>query len=273
MPPCPGRRDCLDRRKQKAGQPWQIWEVPLAGGAPPAVDLGRGRLHRPFYAAERKFVYARRTASGFQIEIAPLAGGAALRLTYLTGNFLPDAILRDGRCALRSGVSGGALAGSGALHRLRRRFRSGSPPLRPWAGPALGAELASGTPSFRPARGWRRFTSARAGQLELALPKGQYVGPVAETGRRRVAGGVSRGRDRRILDLPFPAAGGAQAGEGGRAERLAAGARCAPGQRPRITPRAWVIREGANLLCLDALIFRNRSGFRRARGGKCGCGG
>ncbi len=93
----PDARTVLIAGKKKAGQPWQIWEIPLAGGTPRQLTSGAEDCIRPLYAAEGKFVYARRTARGFQIEIAPLAGGGALRLTHQPGNFLPNAVLRDGR--------------------------------------------------------------------------------------------------------------------------------------------------------------------------------
>ena len=83
--------------RQRAGQPWQIWEVPLAGGPPRQVTSGADDCIRPFYAAEGKFIYARWTPEGFQIEIAQLREGNPLRLTWMEGNFLPDGVMRDGR--------------------------------------------------------------------------------------------------------------------------------------------------------------------------------
>ena len=145
--------------KEKTGQPWQIWEVPLAGGTPRQVTFGAEDSILLFYAAEQKLVYARKTARGFQIEIAPLAGGSALRLTYLAGNFLPDAILRDGRVLFEAA--------------FRRRFRSHrrrfgtctryTRTVRAWkrGGAIMGRtgtrrrNWCRGTTSSRPARGWR----------------------------------------------------------------------------------------------------------------------
>ena len=43
--------------KQRAGDPWQIWEVPLAGSAPRQLTSGTEDCIRPSYAAEKKFVY------------------------------------------------------------------------------------------------------------------------------------------------------------------------------------------------------------------------
>src|SRR5450759_5808427 len=93
----PDAQSVLLSGKQRAGEPWQIWEVPLAGGPPRQLTAGTEDCIRPFYGAEGKFVYARHSAQGFQIEIAPLQGGSAQRLTWMAGDFLPDGVMRDGR--------------------------------------------------------------------------------------------------------------------------------------------------------------------------------
>jgi hypothetical protein len=169
----PNATTVLIAAKEKAGQPWQIWEVPLAGGAPRQVTFGAEDSIRPFYAAEGKFVYARKTARGFGLEIAPLGGGSALRLTYLPGNFLPDAILRDGRVLFEA-------ATPAAVRDLYTVYADGSgvETRRCDHGPDRhsAAELGSGDEIFQTGTGLARFTSARAGQLEVALPKGQYLG-------------------------------------------------------------------------------------------------
>ncbi|MGD0013533.1 MAG: hypothetical protein ABSD56_03780, partial [Bryobacteraceae bacterium] len=59
----------------RAGEPWQIFEVVIAGGMPRRVSSGNEDCVRPFYLPEDKFVYSRRTRHGFRIETAPLAGG------------------------------------------------------------------------------------------------------------------------------------------------------------------------------------------------------
>src|ERR1039457_7087774 len=176
----PDNRNVLIAARGKAGQPWQIWEVPLEGGPPRQVTFGAEDCIRPFYAAEGKFVYARKTARGFQIEIAPLAGGSALRLTYLPGDFLPDAMLRDGRVLSEAAFP----VAPATVRDLYTVYTDGSgvETRRCDHGPDRhsAAELASGDLIFQTGATLARFTSARAGQLDVALPKGQYVGPVAE---------------------------------------------------------------------------------------------
>jgi hypothetical protein len=166
--------------RQRAGEPWQIWEIPLAGGSPRQLTSGAEDCIRPFYAAEKKFVYARHSARGFQIEIAPLEGGAALQLTWMAGDFLPDGLMGDGRMLFEAAFP----AAPSTVRDLYTVYADGSgvETRRCDHGPDRhsAAELASGDLIFQTGATLARFTSARGGQLEVALPKGQYVGPVAE---------------------------------------------------------------------------------------------
>jgi Hydrazine synthase alpha subunit middle domain len=176
----PDAQSVLLAGKQRPGQPWQIWEVPLAGGSPRQVTSGTDDCIRPFYAAGRKFVYARKTPQGFQIEIAPLDGGNPLRLTWLPGDFLPDAIMHDGRVLFEAAFP----TAPSAAREIYTVYTDGSgvETRRCDHGPDRhsAAELATGDMIFQTGAALARFTSSRAGQLGIALPKGQYVGPVAE---------------------------------------------------------------------------------------------
>jgi hypothetical protein len=242
--------------KQKAGQPWQIWEVPLAGGTPRQLTSGAEDCIRPLYAAEGKFVYARRTARGFQIEIAPLAGGGALRLTYLPGDFLPDAILRDGRVLFEAPFP----AAPAVARELYTVYADGSgeETRRCDHGPDRhsAAELASGDTVFQTGTGLARFTSARAGQLELALPKGQYVGPVAETdsGEWLVAYRAAGTGAYWICRFP-PRAGALPVNVVGPNAWQPVPVRVRPATPYH--PSGLGNREGANLLCLNSYVSKS----------------
>ena len=181
----PDAKSVLISGKQRPDQPWQIWEVALTGGPPRQVTSCADDCIRPFYAAERKFVYARKTPHGFQMEIAPLHGGNGLRLTWLDGNFLPDGILRDGRVLFEAPFPVASSPVSSSTPRdLYTVFTDGSgvETRRCDHGPDRhsAAELDSGDLIFQTGSRFARFTSARSGQLDLTLPKGQFVGPVAE---------------------------------------------------------------------------------------------
>jgi hypothetical protein len=242
--------------KQKAGQPWQIWEVPLVGGTPRQLTSGAQDCIRPFYAAERQFVYARRTASGFQIEVAPLAGGSPLRLTYLPGNFLPNAVLRDGRVLFEAAFP----AAPAAARELYTVYADGSgvEARRCDHGPDRhsAAELASGDTVFQTGTGLARFTSARAGQLELALPKGQYVGPVAETGGGEWLAAYRAGETGAYWICRFPPRAGAQpVSVAGPNAWQPVPVRARPA--PPYHPSSLGDREGANLLCLNSYVSKS----------------
>ena len=83
--------------KEKSGGPWQVWEVDFEGGAPRRVTTGDEDCLRPFYLPDNKLVYSRRIPQGFELEIAPLAGGAPLRVTYDRGDHFATDVLADGR--------------------------------------------------------------------------------------------------------------------------------------------------------------------------------
>ena len=252
----PDARTVLIAGKKKAGQPWQIWEIPLAGGTPRQLTSGAEDCIRPLYAAEGKFVYARRTARGFQIEIAPLAGGGALRLTYLPGDFLPNAILRDGR-VLFEGAFPAAPAVARELYTVYADG-SGEEARRCDHGPDRhsAAELASGDTVFQTGTGLARFTSARAGQLELALPKGQYVGPVAETdGGEWLAAYRAAGTDAYWICRFPPRAAAQPVKVAGPNAWQPVPVRVRPA--PPYHPSSLGDREGANLLCLSSYVSKS----------------
>ena len=253
----PDAMTVLIAAKEKAGQPWQIWEVPLAGGTPKQVTFGAEDCIRPFYAAEGKLVYARKTARGFQIEIAPLAGGNALRLTYLPGDFLPDAILRDGRVLFEAAFPASAVA----VRDLYTVYMDGSGVETRRCDHGLdrhsAAELASGDTIFQTGTGLARFTSARASQLELTLPKGQYLGPVAETEAGEWLAAYRAGGTEaywicrfqpRMAALPVKVVGP------NAWQPVPVRVRPAPPYHPSSLGN----REGANLLCLNSYVSKSQ---------------
>ena len=163
--------------KQKPGEPWAIWETGIAGGAPRRVTSSDGDCIRPFYMPGDSLVYARHTAAGFEIELTPLAGGTPLRLTYGYGNHIPSDVLLDGRVLFD------------APHRAATREvytvyadGSGVETVRCDHGHDrhFGRQVSSGDIVFVSGAHLARFTSARAVELPLALPKGEYAGAVAE---------------------------------------------------------------------------------------------
>ena len=91
-----GRR-VLFAGKQAPGQPWQIWETAIAGGAPRRITNTNDDSIRPFYLPQDKIVYARRVGGVFQLEVQTLDGKTASQLTWGPGNHVTNDVLRDGR--------------------------------------------------------------------------------------------------------------------------------------------------------------------------------
>jgi hypothetical protein len=241
--------------RQRAGEPWQIWEVPLAGGPPRQLTSGTEDCIRPFYGAEGKFVYARHSARGFQIEIAPLQGGNAQRLTWMSGDFLPDGVMRDGRVLFEAAFP----AAPSTARDLYTVYTDGSgvETRRCDHGPDRhsAAELASGDLIFQTGTGLARFTSARAGQMDVTLPKGQYVGPVAE-----VEAGVWLATYRAGAEAAYWICRIAPRGAAQPVKVVGPNAfqpvpvRVRP--VPPYHPSSLGNREGANLLCLNSYVSK-----------------
>jgi hypothetical protein len=253
----PDARSVLLSGKQDQVQPWHIWEIPLTGGPPRQLTFGADDCIRPFYASAGKFVYARQTPQGSRIEIAPLDGGKSLQLTWLPGAFLPDGVMRDGRVLFEA-----VFPGSASMAReLYTVYTDGSgvESRRCDHGPdrRSAVELASGDLVFQSGDGWARFTSARAGQLELQLPKGEYAGPVAETetGEWLAAYRANPGAPYWICRFPpRPAAQPLKVVGPNAFQPVPVRVRPAPPYHPSSLGN----REGANLLCLNAYTSKSQ---------------
>jgi hypothetical protein len=110
-----------------------------------------------------------------------LAGGKPLALTYGPASFLPTDILRDGRILFQAAYPLGGEAspemytvysdGSGVeSYRCDHGKKHSS-----------GKQINSGDIVFAPAAGLATFTSARAQEVAISTPAGEYAGDVAET--------------------------------------------------------------------------------------------
>ncbi len=246
-----GRR-VLFSGKQKPGDPWQIWEVALAGGAPRRITTGPEDAIAPFYLAGEQIVYALRTPMGFQLETVPLEGGEPVRLTYAPGNHLATDALRDGRVLFDAPHPDSAsplrdvyavyVDGSGVeTYRCEHGRDRHS-----------GRQLASGDIVFETAGRLARFTSARAAQVEIPLPAGEFAGPIAEISSGvwlvayrpdgKAPYGIYRWKMGQSQPEKIVAAQGANA-----IQPVLVG----PHEVPKRHPSGLGDREGANLLCLN----------------------
>lgn len=166
--------------KRKPEEPWQIWEISLASGKTRQVTSGTGDCIRPFYLPEDRIVYARKVQGRFRIETADLSGRDVLPLTYGPSNFLPTDVLRDGRILFEAGYP----LGSDKKPEIYTVYSDGSgvESYRCDHGEVhhQGRQVSSGDIVFASASGLSRFTSARAQEVAISAPSGDYAGDVAE---------------------------------------------------------------------------------------------
>jgi hypothetical protein len=166
--------------RRKLTDSWQIWEVPVSGGDPRQVTLGKEECIRPLYLPDDRLIYARKIEGRFRIEVSDLSGQNVVVLTYGPANFLPSDVLRDGRILFSAGYPLGSERtpeiytvysdGSGF-----ESYRCDHEKVH-----QLGRQIASGDIVFESASGLSRFTSARAQAVAISAPAGDYVGDVAE---------------------------------------------------------------------------------------------
>ncbi len=160
--------------------PWQIWDVDLVGGRPRRVSNTQEDCIRPFYLPDENAVYACKKDGRFTILSSPISGGKSLALTYGPANFLPTDVLRDGRILFSAGYP----LGSDSTPELYTVYSDGSgvESYRCDHGEARHSARQAGSSDiiFTTSHGLARFTSAKAQQLALPMPAGEYAGDVAE---------------------------------------------------------------------------------------------
>ncbi len=253
-----GRR-ILFAGKQKAADPWQIWELAIAGGAPRRITSGKQDAVTPFYMPPEKIVYSVRTASGFQIELMPIEGGIPLRLTYGPGDHLITDVLRDGRVMFEAphpSVPSGArdiytvyVDGSGIEtyrcdHTHDRR---------------AARQLRSGDVVFEAAGRLAYFTSPRAVEVAFKLPVGAFSGPVAELpGGEWLVAYRAPGETRFGICVWKPGTTAPVRIAGFPSANAVEPVAVAPHAVPKRHPSGLGNREGANLLALNVYTSREK---------------
>ena len=239
--------------KQKPNDPWQIWEMALAGGVPRRLTSGSRDAITPFYVPPDRVVYAAGTERGFQIEIMPLDRSIEpLRLTYAPGDHIIDDVLLDGRILFEAPHARSAPKardlytvysnGSGVEtyrcdHGHDRRG---------------GRQLSSGDILFDTSGQPAKFTSARAVEVPVAAARGDFAGPAAG-----LPGGEFLIAYRPAANTPFDLVRWKPGVNPPQQEIAAAGRNsvepvlAAPRAIPKIHPTGLGDRDGANLLCLN----------------------
>ncbi|HWT64629.1 MAG TPA: hypothetical protein VN151_00840, partial [Terracidiphilus sp.] len=253
--------------KKIAGDPWQIWELALAGGAVRQLTHGASDAIRPFYLPAGRFLYAVRDARGYVIESARMndddkfldpALSETFALTYAQASALPDDVLADGRVLFESGFPLGT-AGSPELY-LVYTDGSGVESYRCDHGAARwgGRQLASGDIVFTHGTALARFTSPLAHEEVVAAPKAEYAGAIAEAagGLWLVSARTSKG-DAFALKLWKLGAAALTSVFAERGMSLVEPVLVEPRQRPKHHPSALHPWDYANLLALDVRLSRD----------------
>ncbi len=167
--------------KAHSTDPWQIWELDLADDKPRQITSFPDDCVRPLYLPEDRILYARRIAGRFVIQTKELSSNKTLDLTYTPSNAFPTDVLHDGRILFESDYP----LGTGATPEIFAVYSDGSgvESYRCDHSPAryAGKHYSSGETVFASSHGLAKFTSARAQQLNITAPVGEYVGEIAET--------------------------------------------------------------------------------------------
>lgn len=167
--------------KSRAQDPWQIWELALGEDQPHRITENKQDCVRPFYLPGDRIVYAHKVAGRLVVETSDLTGGNVLPLAYINSNALPTDVLHDGRILFESGYP----LGTESEPEIYTVYSDGSG-IESYrcdhgASRHSGRQVSSGDIIFVTARGLRRFTSARAQQVSISAPAGEYAGDVVET--------------------------------------------------------------------------------------------
>lgn len=179
--------------KREPSDPWQIWELTLKDHSVRRLIAGTRDAIKPFYLPGGRLVYARQTASGFELTAAGRsdlsvtaavdanAGSVLVPLTYVRASTIPTEVLADGRILFESGFP----LGSGSTPELYLVYSDGSgvESYRCDHGAARwgGKQLASGDVVFTHGTSLARFTSPLAQEASIVAPRAMYTGGVVET--------------------------------------------------------------------------------------------
>jgi hypothetical protein len=260
--------------KKASGDAWQIWELTLTDRKVRQITSGSTDAIRPLYLPGWRFVYALRTAQGFQLQSARLMEskaveeieGAGVRasfpLTFLGANAVPTDVLADGRILFESGFP----LGQGSTPEMFLVYSDGSGvesyrcdhPANSAGARSGGKQLRSGDVVFTHGASLARFTSPLAHEVAVTLPRADYAGAIAETasGDWLISSRESAGA-KFALKMWKPGAIKMQTVITRDGDNLLEPVVVSAHERPRRHPSALHDWDYANLLALDARVSRD----------------
>jgi len=254
--------------KKNASDPWQVWELALAGRSLRQLTSETADAIRPLYLPGSRFVYAQRTPIGFQLNSAsidpPSVPGESVRdremlpLTYANANSIPADVLADGRVLFESGFP----LGSGATPELFLVYSDGSGVesyrcdhgVARWAG----KQLASGDVVFTHGSSLARFTSPLAHEERISAPSAEFAGSIAETESHTWLMSARAASEKHYaIKLWKPGDSAMQSVLAESTNDLVEPVLIAPRNRPKRHPSGLHPWDDANLLALDARLSRD----------------
>lgn len=161
--------------KRTAAEPWQIWEIALAGGTPRQITNEKMNCVRPSYLPDDRIVYTRQAGGESALEVVGLAGGAPARLTFTPLPVLGDQVLPDGRILFEMALGKRELFTVYPDGTSVESVRCDHGPDRSEA-----RQVSSGDFVFTVGSRLARFAPDSAVQGAVEQPDGDVVGPVAE---------------------------------------------------------------------------------------------
>jgi hypothetical protein len=171
--------------KEAASDKWAVWEFTFKDRSARKIVSGDNDVICPIYLPGDRLVYARRTATGFQLEAAGLDGSGVFELAYMAASAVPDTVLADGRILFEAGFPLGTDVSRGAVPELFLVYSDGSGVesyrcdhgAPRWGG----VQLASGDVVFTHGSRLARFTSPLASEAPIDAPHAEYQGVAVET--------------------------------------------------------------------------------------------
>ena len=255
--------------KQKAEDPWQIWEVNLKDRKVRRVLTTATDAERPFYLPVGRMVYALRTPQGFRVQsdddghppryqpMDPVAGPGPVQISFTRSSAFPADVMRDGRILFETGYP----MGTGSIPEMYLVYPDGSGiesyrcdhGLPRWGG----EQLTSGDVVFTQGQALARFTSPLAHEERVTAPQAEYAGAIAETSSGAwLVSARAAACERYSIRLWKPGAVAMETVIAEKGEDLVEPVLVVPRTTPKRFPTALHPWSYANLLALDARLTR-----------------
>ena len=257
--------------KKSPTDPWQIYELILAGHKVRQITQSNSDAIRPLYLPGWRIVYAQRTGASFQMFAARLADTKALAeiegkgskpvfpISFAQSSAIPSDVLSDGRILFESTFP----LGEGKSPELYLVYSDGSGVESYRCDHSsearyAGHQLKSGDVVFTHGSRLSRFSSPFAEEQHIAAPRAEYAGRIAETSSGEwLLSSRRSAADKYALKIWSPRPPALRPFFAQLRENVIDPVLVAAHDRPRRHPSALHDWDYANLLALDSHISRD----------------